>query len=240
MSETAVRVALHRGLTAIARRFGRPLRWTRTSSLGRSRRTRDSRPHRFHLPGRLAAVRSPSLWPQSSSLRARSTTRHCGARPRRRASSLSSVVTVTLAASAFGAGRALSRPGEAWRRRRSLSRGRARARFCMAVVVELFVCRRSVVSATGSATNIVACLTLIPLIGIGPLVIFLLALRHGAPTRPSLAGAVAGLLAGGIAATFYAAKCTDDSPLFVATWYTIAIAVLVLIGAIAGDRFARW
>ncbi|WP_245520604.1 NrsF family protein, partial [Mesorhizobium sp. M1C.F.Ca.ET.144.01.1.1] len=34
----------------------------------------------------------------------------------------------------------------------------------------------------------------IPLIGIGPLAIFLGMLRYGAPTRPVLAGAVAGLL----------------------------------------------
>jgi hypothetical protein len=47
-------------------------------------------------------------------------------------------------------------------------------------------------------------------------------------------------VAGGIAATFYAAQCTDDSPLFVATWYTIAIAGLALIGAATADRFAHW
>ena len=81
---------------------------------------------------------------------------------------------------------------------------------------------------------------MIPLIGIGPLAIFLAALRHGAPTRPALAGAVAGLLAGGIAATFYAAHCTDDSPLFVAIWYPIAIAGLALIGAVAAHLCVRW
>jgi hypothetical protein len=55
-----------------------------------------------------------------------------------------------------------------------------------------------------------------------------------------LAGAVAGLAAGGIAATLYAAHCTDDSPLFVATWYTLAIAILTGTGAFAGRVFARW
>jgi hypothetical protein len=88
--------------------------------------------------------------------------------------------------------------------------------------------------------NSMVCLAYIPLIGIGPLAIFLLALRHGAPTRPALAGAAAGLLAGSIAATFYAAHCTDDSPLFVATWYTIAIAGLAVLGAAGASRFARW
>jgi hypothetical protein len=51
-----------------------------------------------------------------------------------------------------------------------------------------------------------------------------------------LTGAVAGLIAGGIAATFYAAHCVDDSPLFVATWYTLALALVTLAGALAG----RW
>lgn len=65
-------------------------------------------------------------------------------------------------------------------------------------------------------TNSIPCMILIPLMGIGPLVVILMALRYGAPTRPRLAGAAAGLLAGGISATFYAAHCPDDSPFFVA------------------------
>jgi hypothetical protein len=89
-------------------------------------------------------------------------------------------------------------------------------------------------------TNAEVCLTFIPLIGIGPLAVLLLAMRQGAPTRPGMAGALAGLVAGGIAATFYAAHCTDDSPLFVATWYTLAVAVLTMIGALAGSRVLRW
>ena len=54
---------------------------------------------------------------------------------------------------------------------------------------------------------------------------------------PSLAGAVAGLAAGGVAATLYAAHCTDDSPLFVATWYTLAIAALAAARRACRPRF---
>ena len=68
----------------------------------------------------------------------------------------------------------------------------------------------------------------------------LIGLRHGAPTRPALAGAIAGLLSAGLAATLYAAHCTDDSPLFVATWYTIATAMVAAIGALAGSRLLRF
>jgi hypothetical protein len=68
----------------------------------------------------------------------------------------------------------------------------------------------------------------------------LAALRYGAPTRPRLAGAAAGLLAGGLAATLYAAHCPDDSPLFVVTWYSLAIAMVVIAGSLIGPRVLRW
>ncbi len=149
------------------------------------------------------------------------------------------VVTITLAASAFGLARALSRPDETWRKAMPYL-AVAPVLVAMAVMVELFVLPPDTWSTSLVGTNSMVCLTYIPLMGIGPLTIFLLALRHGAPARPALAGAVAGLLAGGIAATLYAAQCTDDSPLFVATWYTIAIVGLALVGAVGAHRFARW
>jgi hypothetical protein len=72
------------------------------------------------------------------------------------------------------------------------------------------------------------------------LIAALAALRRGAPTRPTLAGAVAGLAAGGLGATLYAAHCTDDSPLFVMAWYVPAIAIVTIAGALAGARLLRW
>lgn len=149
------------------------------------------------------------------------------------------VFAITLAASAFSCARALSRPGEAWRKAVPYLAA-APALLAMVAVAELFLLPPEAWSAKLIGTNSMDCLTFIPLIGIGPLAIFLLALRHGAPTRPAFAGAVAGVLAGAIAATFYAAHCTDDSPLFVATWYTIAIAGLALVGAAGASRLARW
>jgi hypothetical protein len=68
----------------------------------------------------------------------------------------------------------------------------------------------------------------------------LTALRYGAPTRPALAGAGAGLLSGAIAASIYISHCPDDSPLFVAAWFTLAIAIATGIGAMAGSRVLRW
>lgn len=149
------------------------------------------------------------------------------------------VVTVALALSAFGAACALSRPGENWRAVMPYLAA-APVLIIVAVIAELIALPPDTWSAKLIGDNSLVCLTSIPLVGIGPLAIFLLVMRHGAPTRPALAGAVAGLLAGGIAATFYAAKCTDDSPLFVATWYSIAIIGLAVLGAIFSNRFARW
>ena len=89
-------------------------------------------------------------------------------------------------------------------------------------------------------TNNMLCLLAIPAIGLPPLAVFLAALKHSAPVRPGVAGAVAGLFAGGIAAFFYGMHCIDDSPLFVIIWYTLAIAILAAIGAVAGRRILRW
>ncbi|MDP3693842.1 DUF1109 domain-containing protein [Bradyrhizobium sp.] len=84
------------------------------------------------------------------------------------------------------------------------------------------------------------CLTWIPLMALPLLAAALLGLRHGAPTRPATVGAIAGLLSAGLAATLYASHCTDDSPLFVATWYTIATAFVAAIGALAGPKVLRF
>jgi hypothetical protein len=84
------------------------------------------------------------------------------------------------------------------------------------------------------------CPFLIVAIGAIPLALFVWSLRNAAPSRPALAGIVAGIAAGGVGASFYAAHCTDDSALFVATWYTLGVAMLAIAGGIAGRIVARW
>lgn len=108
------------------------------------------------------------------------------------------------------------------------------------LIIELSIVPSSEWGARLIGVNSPDCVFLIMAIGIGPLALFVLVLRNAAPTRPALAGVVAGLAAGGIAATLYAAHCTDDSPLFVAIWYTLAIAALAAAGGLAGRFFARW
>jgi hypothetical protein len=84
------------------------------------------------------------------------------------------------------------------------------------------------------------CLVLIPALSAAPFIALILALRQGAPTRPMLAGATAGLVAAAIGATLYASHCQDDSPLFLAAWYVIAVAIMAALGALLGARLLRW
>jgi hypothetical protein len=95
-------------------------------------------------------------------------------------------------------------------------------------------------SARLIGTNSRLCLVAIPLLSLPLLAAALLALRRGAPSHPAVAGAFAGLLSAGLGATLYASHCTDDSPLFVATWYTIAAVFVAAIGALAGSRVLKF
>jgi hypothetical protein len=88
--------------------------------------------------------------------------------------------------------------------------------------------------------NGAVCLMSIPLFALPILIAALFALRDGAPTRPTLTGGVAGLFAGAMGAAIYAAHCPDDSPLFVALWYSLAIAAVAAVGAAAGRFVLRW
>lgn len=65
-------------------------------------------------------------------------------------------------------------------------------------------------------------------------------LRDMAPTRPALAGAASGLLAGALAAMLYSLHCTENSFTFYALWYTGGMVLSALIGMLLGQRFLRW
>ena len=110
----------------------------------------------------------------------------------------------------------------------------------LGVAAELAVLPPDAWAMSAQGKNALLCLTVVPALGVVPLGLMLWSLRQGATTRRALSGFAAGLLAGGIAATFYAANCTDDSPLFVATWYPIAVLLLGLVGAGLGRFVARW
>ena len=108
------------------------------------------------------------------------------------------------------------------------------------IVAEMMVPQRAPMMARLVGHNSMLCVSAIPVLSLPLLAAALFGLRHGAPSRPALAGAIAGLVSAGLAATLYAAHCTDDSPLFVATWYTIAALVVAGLGAGIGARVLRY
>ena len=108
------------------------------------------------------------------------------------------------------------------------------------VAVEMMMPQKVPMMTRLIGSNSRVCLTAIPLMSLPLLAAALIGLRHGAPTRPAIAGAIAGLLSAGLAATLYASHCTDDSPLFVVTWYTIATALVAAAGALVGSKVLKF
>jgi hypothetical protein len=110
----------------------------------------------------------------------------------------------------------------------------------LAVAVELILAPASQWEARLFGAHWLACLALIPLFALPALAGILIALKRGAPRNGGLAGAIAGVAAGGIAATVYVLHCPDDSPLFVAAWYTLAICIVALLGFLPGRLWLKW
>ncbi|CAN5684039.1 DUF1109 domain-containing protein [soil metagenome] len=77
-------------------------------------------------------------------------------------------------------------------------------------------------------------------IGLPVFVAAIVALRSLAPTRPALAGAAAGALAGGVGASVYALHCMELAAPFLGVWYVGGIALAMLFGAVLGPRLLRW
>jgi hypothetical protein len=89
-------------------------------------------------------------------------------------------------------------------------------------------------------SSAVECLVSVTMLALAPLAAFIYGLRAGAPARPDIAGALAGVAASSLAASLYALYCTDDSPLFVGAWYSVAVALVAALGWIVGGRALRW
>lgn len=149
------------------------------------------------------------------------------------------LVTLALAFSAIAVSLHLARP-EASFKRWSWLLAIPAAMVGLGIVAEMMMPHERPWLTRMIGNNAMSCMMSIPLFSAPVLVAALLALRRGAPARPELAGAVAGLLAAGLGATLYAAHCADDSPLFVAVWYSIAVAIVAGVGAIAGRHMLRY
>ncbi|ARP93236.1 DUF1109 domain-containing protein [Bordetella genomosp. 13] len=66
------------------------------------------------------------------------------------------------------------------------------------------------------------------------------AIKGLAPTRPRLAGAAGGLLAGAVATVAYCLHCPEMQAPFWAVWYVLGMLVPTALGALLGPRLLRW
>ena len=84
------------------------------------------------------------------------------------------------------------------------------------------------------------CSTLVFLLSVPIFAGLLWSFRRLAPTRRRLAGATAGLAAGGWAAMLYCLHCPEVSAIFVLSWYTLGMGMACALGALLGPRLLRW
>lgn len=80
----------------------------------------------------------------------------------------------------------------------------------------------------------------IALLSMPPFIAMFWALKGYAPTRPALAGASAGLMAGTAGAAVYALHCPEMAAPFLGTWYVLGMLLPTLLGAAFGARLLRW
>lgn len=86
----------------------------------------------------------------------------------------------------------------------------------------------------------IECPLSIALLSVPALAFTFSATRELAPTRLTLAGAAAGLVAGAAAAFAYALHCPEMEAPFLAVWYVLGILMPTGVGALLGRRLLRW
>jgi hypothetical protein len=84
------------------------------------------------------------------------------------------------------------------------------------------------------------CTLSIMLLSIPTFVAVFWAMRGLAPTRLTLAGAGAGLLAGAQAVLVYTLYCSEMAVPFWGIWYVLGMLVTASLGALLGPRLLRW
>jgi hypothetical protein len=85
-----------------------------------------------------------------------------------------------------------------------------------------------------------SCPLSIALIALPWLAVWLLYLRHMAPTRLTWSGASAGFLSGALATGLYSLHCAETSYAFFSAWYVAGMGLSTAMGAFLGPRYLRW
>jgi hypothetical protein len=89
-------------------------------------------------------------------------------------------------------------------------------------------------------TTYMSCIMAITIASVPVLVATLWAYREMAPTRPALAGMLAGLSSGAAAAVAYALYCPETTASFLLAAYTPAALAPAIVGWLLGPQLLRW
>lgn len=110
----------------------------------------------------------------------------------------------------------------------------------LAAIVTLIQAPADQWSALTFGRNWRSCLVFVPLLAQCPLAVLGFLARRGAPVDRPLTALSAGLASAGLAIVAYALHCPDDTMPFMATWYTLAIAISATIASLVLPRLLRW
>jgi hypothetical protein len=85
-----------------------------------------------------------------------------------------------------------------------------------------------------------SCAFSIAFVSLPVLIGMLWAVKGLAPTRPTWAGACAGLASAAVGTTVYALHCPEMQAPFVAVWYLLGMLIPAALGAFIGSQWLRW
>ena len=146
---------------------------------------------------------------------------------------------VSLAIAALVASSRLARPGVAL--------GRVRMALIAPIAIMWLLAARELLGASdGERAALIYgdswrdCLMYVSLLSLPILAGAFWALRGLAPTRPALAGAAAGMLAGAVGAAVYSWHCPEMQAPFLGIWYLLGMLMPAAAGAVIGWRLLRW
>ena len=107
------------------------------------------------------------------------------------------------------------------------------------ILFEVFATRSGVDTRSLGNTPL-ACVSLVLLFSLPPLVAAFAVMRRGAARSPAMAGAAAGLFAAGVGASVYALHCPNDDAIYVGIWYGLAVAIAAGVGSLLGRKLLNW
>ncbi|MBS0231875.1 MAG: DUF1109 domain-containing protein [Proteobacteria bacterium] len=109
----------------------------------------------------------------------------------------------------------------------------------VAATVEIFAAQAADRDQLWLGSSYSVCPWTIVVLSLPLLIAALCTLRQLAPTNYAAAGAAAGLMAGGYGACIYSLHCTEYGLPFLATWYTVGMLFVCIVGVLLSGLL-RW